>query len=496
VEAVKVIRGALTLAALVAALAPATAAAAPTISIGDVSQAEGNSGSSTASFTVTLSEMSATPVTVSYATENGTATAPSDYTSATGTATVPANTLTTSIPVTINGDTLSEANETFKVNLSNPMGGTIADGQGIGTILDDDPLPSLSITDARVAEGNSGTRNANFSVILSRASGQDVTVRYATADASAVAPGDYASTSGVVTIPAGSTSRTITVPVRGDRLDEFDETFTLNLSSPTGATVSDGRGVGTIVDDDAAPSLTVGDVRVREGNAGTSTATFVVSLSAISAKTVTVRYATANGSAVAGSDYTPAAGTLTLPAGTRTTTVGVSVIGDTAAEFGETFQLKLSRASNASIGDGTGVATIVDDDVRPVISRLSLSPTSFRAARRGSSAAVAVGTRVRYSLSENASAVFRVEVARPGKRLGRSCVRPTRRNRGRRGCRRYVLLAGRFTRAGVAGANSFRFTGRFNGRRLAPGRYRLVIAAVNRIGISSLPARVAFRIVR
>ncbi len=125
----------------------------PALSIGDVSVTEGNSGTSTATFTVTLSAAASSAVTVNYATANGTATAGSDYVAASGTLTFAAGTTTRTLPVTVNGDTTGEANETFHVNLSAASGATLADAQGIGTIVNDDSVPTLSINDISATEG-------------------------------------------------------------------------------------------------------------------------------------------------------------------------------------------------------------------------------------------------------------------------------------------------------------------------------------------------------
>ena len=256
---------------------------------------------------------------------------PADYTASTGTATIAEGTNTAVIPVQIVGDTLSEGNETFTVKLSNPSAGnTIGDDTATGTIVDDDPVPSLRVNDVSVAEGNTGSRNATFTVTQSSVAGRDVTVHYATSDNSAKAPADYTPVSGTLTIPAGSTSRTVTVPVRGDTIDENNETFNLNLSGASGASIADSRGVGTIRDDDAAPGMTVSDGRVREGNRGLTPMAFVVRLSQASGKTITVRYATERRSAIPGSDYAGASGTLTIPAGTTAKAVVVNIIGDRA----------------------------------------------------------------------------------------------------------------------------------------------------------------------
>jgi hypothetical protein len=473
---------ALALALAICAWAPAVASAAPAVSIDDVSHLEGNTATSNATFTVRLSEAApAGGVSVTYATQDATARAPGDYQPASGVATVPAGATSAPIDVAVVGDRLSEANETFRVNLSAPTNGaTLADAQGVATIVDDDPLPSLRVNDVRVTEGDSGTRTATFTLSLSQPSGQDVTVAYATSDGSARAPGDYAPASGAVVIPAGATSASVGVPVRGDVTDEYDESFNLNLASASGAAVADARGVATIVDDDAAPSLAAQDVTVSEGNRGVTPAGFVIALSRASGKPVTVRYATSARSARAGSDYVATSGTLSFPPGVSRRTVNVGVIGDTRHEPDETFALNLSRARNASIRDGTGIARIRDDDAAnraPSLTRYRLAPKVFRAARRGGSlAARPVGTRVSYRLSERARVVFRVQ------RVRRSHPR------------RYVLLRGSFSHTSPAGRSVVGFTGRLRHRRLAPGRYRLVAVAVDSQGLRSRARAVAFRI--
>ena len=145
--------------------------------------------------------------------------------------------------------------------------------------------------------------NANFTVSLSAPSGQLVSVGWATADGTATAPADYTAGGGNVVFNPGQTTRTVTVSVKGDMLDENDEMFTVRLSDPTNATIADGTGVGTINDDDALPGLSVNDVTVTEGDAGTVAAAFTVSLDAPSGRDVTVAYAAVDGSATAGSDY-------------------------------------------------------------------------------------------------------------------------------------------------------------------------------------------------
>ena len=202
----------------------------------------------------------------------------------------------------MNGDVLDEANETFGVTLSNPGNATIGDGSGLGTITDDDAAPTLSVDDVTVVEGNAGTSVATFTVTLSSASANPVTFDWATASGSATAGTDYVAANGNRTIAAGATTTTFAVTVNGDVLDEANETFGVTLSNPGNATIGDGSGLGTITDDDAAPTLSVNDVTIMEGDSSTTTATFTVTLSAASGQAVTFDWATAAGSATAGTD--------------------------------------------------------------------------------------------------------------------------------------------------------------------------------------------------
>ena len=328
----------------------------PALSIGDVAVSEGNAGAANAVFTVSLSAASGQTVTVNYATANGTAAAGSDYTATSGTLTFLPGVLSQPISVPVLGDNVYEPNETFVVNLSGAVNALIAHAQGVGTILNDDPVPSISINDVSVPEGNAGTTNAVFNVSLSNPSSQTVTVSYQTADGTATAGSDYGLTLGTVTFAPLVTAQTISVPVIGDRIFEGNETFFVNLSAPVGATIADGQGVGTIIDDDP-PGLSVNDVTAVEG----TTAVFTVTLSPPNpSQTVTVNYITANGSAMAGSDYAPTSGTLTFPPGTATRPISVGINADALVEGAETFSINLSGAVNAAIAYAQGIGTILD----------------------------------------------------------------------------------------------------------------------------------------
>jgi hypothetical protein len=194
---------------------------------------------------------------VDYATSAGTASAASDYTSASGTLTFAPGQVSRPVAVGVLGDALDEPDETLTVGLSNPGNATIADAIATVTILDDDApppvvvVPAISIADVTVnPEGDSGTTPAAFAVTLSAPTTVAVSVTAGTADGTATAPADYTSGSGTVSFAPGETSKTVTVPVAGDTLDEPDETFRVELSAVSNATVGDGTGVGTILDDD------------------------------------------------------------------------------------------------------------------------------------------------------------------------------------------------------------------------------------------------------
>ena len=355
--------------------------AAPGLSVANTSVAEGDAGSTDLIFTLTLSTASALDVTVEYATADGTATAGNDYTVTSGTATIVAGLTQTSVTVPVLGDTLAESNETLTLNLSNPANASLSTTSATGTITNDDAAPGLSVANTSVAEGDAGSANLVFTLILSTTSALDVTVEYATADGTATAGSDYTATSGTATIAAGATQTTVTVPVLGDTLAELDETLTLSFSNPANASLSTTSATGTITNDDAAPGLSAANTSVAEGDAGSANLVFTLTLSTASALDVTVEYATADGTATAGSDYTATSGTATIVAGATQTTVTVPVLGDTLAEPDETLTLSLNNPTNASLSTTSATGTITDDDAAP---GLSVADTSVAEGDAGS----------------------------------------------------------------------------------------------------------------
>ena len=342
----------------------------PTVRIADAWAMEG----SNLIFTVSLNVTSSLPASVSFATTNGTAVAGADYDARTGVLTFAEGTLSQTLVVTTRQDAIYENTESFQVVLSAPVDCTISDGTATGTITNDDPLPSLSIVDTRGWEGNASTTAFTFRISLSAPSGLGAQVTWATSNGTALAGSDYTTASGTLIIPAGSTNTNAVVFVLGDTVREPDETFYVALSSPVNATILDGMALGVISNDDLAlPSLSVSDASIREGHYGTSNLVFNISLSALSGYTVAFAYATSNGSALAGSDYTAVAGPGTIPPGSQIVSVSVPVNGDCVAEPNETCYLIVSNAVEATIADGQAVGTILNDDLASAITALTVA---------------------------------------------------------------------------------------------------------------------------
>lgn len=356
---------------------------APLIFINDVTVNEGNSGATSATFTVTLTSPSNQTVTVDYATLDGSASSASDYQSAAGTLTFAPGVSSETITVLVNGDRAVEYGESFYVKLSDATNAFVADVYGFGSITDDEPRLSIDYGPIVISEGNSGETTAVFSVRLSAPSDEPVSVNFSTAEgdtqwwggsgyyyyygppAAATTDSDFEGQSGTVTFAPGETVKTIPITIYGDRLAEADEYFSVDLSGSTSGTIDSAHAVGVIVDDE--PYAMIDSVSKLEGNTGTTAFTFNVTLSAASDADVTVNYNSLDGSATSASgDYQAVSGTLTFTPGQTSKTITVQVNGDRAREFDEYFYLLLPGAGDSGY-DALGYGTIVDDEPRLTI---------------------------------------------------------------------------------------------------------------------------------
>ena len=253
-------------------------------------------------------------------------------------------------------DTLAEPDETFSINLSPPGNATLARREAIGTILDNDSGPSISISDATVQE-NAGI--ATLTLTLSSASGKTIIVPFSTADGTATAPADYTAQGHTLSIAPGQTVGTINVAVVNDASDEADESFHVNLSTPVNATIARGSAVGLILDDDAPPTVSIDDATVDESS---GTAELVIRLSQPSGKTVFVGFTTRDGTATSPVDFTAQNGQLVFPPGVTALSIHVPITDDALAELEETLEVLLTNAHNATIADRSAAVTITDND--------------------------------------------------------------------------------------------------------------------------------------
>jgi large repetitive protein len=324
----------------------------PGFAVSDVTVTEGG----TAVFTVTKSGATPATLNVTLATADGSAHSGTDYN---GTSTVltfaPADTGKTVSVGTIN-NAIVDGTRVFYANLSNPSSGsTINDSQGVGTIQDDEVavIPTFAVNDVSVTEGSGLT----FTITKTGLTGTTYTVNYATANGTATAGSDYTAASGTLTFAPSETSKTVTVATTPDSTPENDETLTLNLSGPSGgATITRGSGTGTILNDDGA-TISISDQTVTEGAGAVLTVTKVGTTSG----SITVPWATSNGTAVAPGDYIAASGTLTFSPTDTTKTIIVTTNTDTRIENPETLTVNLSQGTGTyTITRGSGTVTILD----------------------------------------------------------------------------------------------------------------------------------------
>jgi chitinase len=243
---------------------------------------------------VTLDHAATRPVTVQWATQNGTATAGSDYTAATGSVVIPAGATQATISVSVIGDNTLEGNETFKVVLSAPENANLGNTGATVTIVDDDSTPTISGSFTSMTEGNSGSSINYIPVTLSRTSAQTITVQYLIVDFGTTPGVDYSASPGTLTFAPGETVKSVPITVFGDKLNEADEAVVIALTNPTNATLNPNAKTGalTIKNDDPVPQIVGNAAAVTEGNSGTTPISIPVTLSAVSGQKVTVNWVT------------------------------------------------------------------------------------------------------------------------------------------------------------------------------------------------------------
>ncbi len=228
------------------------------------------------------------------------------------------------------------------------------------------PPPSMYVSNATVVEGDTGVTNAVFQVALYPPAAQTSSVSYATFDLSAVGGLDYAATNGLLVFPPGVTNRSVVVAVKGDLLSEDMETFLVHLSNPTNVLIGASDGVGTILDNsDPLPLLYVDSPSVLEGDSGTTNLTFHAFLSTVSGRTVSVRYATADGTASSGSDYDAASDLLQFSPGVTNLSFQAAIHADTVNESDEFLLVNLSNVTNAILAYPQTSGVILNDDGVP-----------------------------------------------------------------------------------------------------------------------------------
>jgi uncharacterized repeat protein (TIGR01451 family) len=298
--------------------------------------------------------------TVDYATTNLTATAGSDYTATAGRLVFADGETLKTITVPIIEDTVVEGDEVFQLRLFNPTNAVLVNNAVPVTIFDNDTGFRFASATYSVGEA---AGNVTLTVVRTNPNTGFVLVAYTTTNDTAMAGEDYTSASGLLTFTNGEAVKTITVPIINDTLVEGDETFFVTLLNPSGGAqlLSPSTAVVTIQDNDAGLRFSSANYSVSESGVQ---ATITVLRSVITNTAVSVNYSTADGSATAGSDYVPAAGTLSFGPGEVSKTFTVQIIDDTVIEGDETVLLRLTNPTGEAslLNPNAAVLTLLDND--------------------------------------------------------------------------------------------------------------------------------------
>jgi glucose/arabinose dehydrogenase/N-acetylneuraminic acid mutarotase len=381
----------------------------PTLSISDPQIVRPASGTAQAVFTITRSGVSWFPIRVNYDTQDGSAMiSTGDYTATSGSLTFdPSGPSTQTVSVPVSPTARHSVSDTFDLVLSSVSAATLADNVGTAQLINRNGLVSIYAGDVDVVRSTSTTTNAVFPLSLSAAPapGEQVTVKVNTTNGTAVAGTDYTKLpSTTVTFGAGEQTKTVTIPVAPQPGPTPARAFNLVLKNPSAnAVLADTKAVARLRSSGSAtpaPTAYVSDVTLLRPVSGSGSAVFTVSLSAASTSTVTVKYATQNGSAtVAAGDYTATSGTLTFAPGQVTKTVPVTVFPTARHALGHGFTLKLSAPSGTTLADNLGTATLIDLHGRLAISAADIAVV--RSASAGNTATITVGLSAAPAIGES-----------------------------------------------------------------------------------------------
>ena len=344
-----------------------------TMQLSQASYAVGEDGGSV-TIQITRTTGSSGEARINYSTSNGTATAGSDFTSASGTLVFAEGDTTKTFNIPITNDSFDETDETFIVRLSDAIGTSGLGEPSIASVIitDNDPPPAFSLADISIVEGNAGTTNAVFAVKLSTQSALPTTVNISTEDGTATNPSDYQTTSNTLTFNPGELQKTFAVLVNGDTLPETNETFFVNLSTATNATIAINRGVGLILNDDAS-LIQLSASRYGFNEDGLRAEITIMRLGDLS-KAARVNYsthdssglapcATMTGNASSRCDYATSVGTLRFAPGENTKSLFIPLVDDAYVEGAETFTLELISPADSSLGSpNSATIEILDND--------------------------------------------------------------------------------------------------------------------------------------
>ena len=351
----------------------------PILSINSAEIQEGQTGKKDLILIASLTHRSSRDVTFEYSTIGVTATAGEDFISISNEkATIKAGSISLPIEIKVNGDKINESDETFTIVLADAVNATISETAniGTGTIISDDQ-PAFHVINAKGIENTDNM--IRFDVTLSPEHTEEVSVQFTTITGetdTAVSGEDFVSASETLVFKAGDRVKEVRILLSGDELDEEDEEFTVRLSNPSEGAFIVGNGLakGQIIDDDGEINMSIADIELIEGNSGKTDLNFTVSLDSASGREVTVRYNTADPSAVdtaSETDFDAVTGVLVFLPGVTARTISIPIIGDDEFETDEKFRVILSEATNANIIQAVGNGTILNDDLE--IPRFSLN---------------------------------------------------------------------------------------------------------------------------